>query len=102
MNRPQVSSLRLKASDPDFSGSEFYVKKRFDQGDRSEHIWIANPRVDGTEFVGAVGNDPQIVTNISCGDEARVEFDQISDWMVTKGDDMVGGFTVDILMRRRG
>ena len=100
--RDSVNEFVQKMDDPQFSDSDFYVKKRFDQGDRSEHIWISGLRVDGSEFIGAVGNDPQIVNNIQCGDEARVAFDEISDWMITKGDEMIGGFTVAILMQRRG
>ena len=88
--------------DPSYADAEFYVKKRFDQGDQSEHIWLADVRVEGADFVGLVQNDPRVVSNVKYGDEARVAQDEISDWMITRGEEMIGGFTVELLMRRRG
>lgn len=100
--RASVLQFVEKMDDPQFADAEFYVKKRFDQDGLSEHMWLSVVRVEGSEFVGLVGNDPQIVTHVTCGDEARVAFNEISDWMITQGDDMTGGFTVEVLMRRQG
>lgn len=98
-NVPQF--LRL-LEDPEYGDAEFYVKKRFDDGQQSEHIWLSDVRVEGDQFIGSVGNDPRIVTNAKFGEEAQVAMDDISDWMITRGEEMIGGFTVELLMQRRG
>ena len=51
--------------------------------------------------MGIVGNDPQVVTNVQAGDRARVAFDEISDWMIQTGDEIQGGFTSQVLMKRK-
>lgn len=81
--------------------SEFFVKKRFDEDGQSEHLWLSNIRVKGRQFVGIVGNDPQVVTNVQAGDRASVAFDEISDWMIQTGDEIQGGFTSQVLMKRQ-
>ena len=97
--REAVPEFIAALDDPALSDADFYVKKRFEQGDLTEHIWLLDVRVEGEEFVGEVGNDPQIVTTIKLGDTARVAMPSISDWMID-GDEMRGGFTVELLQRR--
>ena len=83
-------------------GTDYFVKKQFDEGENSEHIWLSDVTVAEGQFVGFVGNDPGIVKNISFDDEVRVAFDDISDWMVMRDGDVIdGGYTVDLLMKRQ-
>ncbi|HUT90492.1 MAG TPA: DUF2314 domain-containing protein [Thermoguttaceae bacterium] len=100
--RDSVGQFIEALDDPQFRDAVFYVKKRVDEGERTEHLWLSSIRVEGDKFVGVVDNDPQVVTNVARGQPARVAFAEISDWMIAKGDEMLGGFTVDLLMRRRG
>ena len=100
--RDSVGQFMQALDDPQFRDAVFYVKKRVDEGERTEHLWLSDIRVEGDEFVGVVDNDPQVVTNVACGETVRVAFTDISDWMIAQGDEMLGGFTVDVLMRRRG
>lgn len=40
--RNSVNEFLRKMSEPQFADADFYVKKRFDQGDRCEHINRSN------------------------------------------------------------
>ncbi len=94
--RDSVSQFVAMLNDPAQSGSEFHVRKGFVDGDRSETMWLSDVRLDGEEFVGLIGNDPQILTHLQYGAEARVAMTEIRDWMVLEGDEMHGGFTAKV------
>jgi uncharacterized protein YegJ (DUF2314 family) len=93
--RASIPDFIEMVDDPSFADADFYVKKKFEQDDRTEHLWLSLTEVGDKEFIGLVGNDPRIVTNVKCNDAARVAFDEISDWMIMRGGAMVGGFTVE-------
>lgn len=83
-------------------GAEYCVKKQFDEGENSEHIWLNDVKLANGRFVGYVGNDPGIVKNIAFDDQVEVALEDISDWMVMLDGDIIhGGFTVELLMKRR-
>jgi uncharacterized protein YegJ (DUF2314 family) len=80
--------------------SNFSVKKRFDQGEEVEHIWLTDITFDGQNFHGKVGNDPEEVKNIKLGDDAVVDKNEISDWMYIENGKLVGGYTIRVLYSR--
>src|ERR1700733_2973785 len=85
---------------PKASQSDFCIKKRFDQGENVEHIWLTDVTFDGQNFHGKVGNDPEEVTNVKFGDEAAVGKNEISDWMFIEDGKLIGGYTIKVLYSR--
>ena len=85
---------------PEMEGAAFFVKQEFVEAEQSEHMWLMVDEVTETHFSGVVNNDPQFVTQVRIGERIKVAHEEIGDWMVSHGDDMTGGFTVEVLMRR--
>lgn len=98
--RTTVNDFIKHFNDPEMEGAAFFVKREFIEGDQSEHMWLMVDSVTATHFSGVVNNDPQFVANVKIGDRIKVKHEDIGDWMVSHGDDMIGGFTVEVLMRR--
>ncbi|MCL1926486.1 MAG: DUF2314 domain-containing protein [Syntrophorhabdaceae bacterium] len=46
-----------------------------------EHMWINEIIFDGNNVMGVLVNQPNELTNISCGDFVNVPLNQISDWL---------------------
>jgi uncharacterized protein YegJ (DUF2314 family) len=75
------------------------LKARFSDGDNGEHMWIRDVRrVDGG-YRGILDNVPMEV-RLSRGDTVVVTLADVSDWMVVKDGELIGGFTL-VEMRRR-
>ena len=94
--RESVAQFVQLLKNPPHPQAAFHVKKRFVDGDRTETMWLSDVQIRGDEFAGLIGNDPQILTQLKCGDEATVGIDEIHDWMVLVGDEMIGAFTVHV------
>jgi uncharacterized protein YegJ (DUF2314 family) len=98
--RKSVQQFITALQSPKTGQSDFSIKKRFDQGDSGEHIWLTDVTFDGKDFHGKVGNDPEIVKNIKFGDDATVGKDEISDWMFIQDGKLEGGYTLRVLYSR--
>jgi uncharacterized protein YegJ (DUF2314 family) len=59
----------------------FAVKVRFDDGKKSEHMWVTPFEAKGMKFSGRLNDIPRAVTNVK--HEQQVEFTtkDIADWM---------------------
>ena len=49
---------------------------------------------------GELGTDPAQVTYLKSGDKVTVPLAELNDWMFLRDGEMVGGFSVDLLMKR--
>lgn len=65
-----------------------------------EHMWLGDVGFDGEFVTGMLMNEPNQVTSIKQGDEARIPLAGISDWMYAVGGDVYGAFTVNLLRAR--
>jgi uncharacterized protein YegJ (DUF2314 family) len=56
-----------------------YVKKRFVDGDKAEHMWVRVSSVneDAGTLVGTLDNEPVVVGNVSLHDEVVVYRDEV-------------------------
>jgi uncharacterized protein YegJ (DUF2314 family) len=79
----------------------FSIKGRFQQGDIVEHIWIDDPKEEGSELLGNVGNDPVHIPGIKGGQSVRVRKSELSDWMFVEGGVLRGGFTIRVHFLRQ-
>lgn len=79
-------------------GTDFSVKLPFTQGDEVEHMWVAVESITDNQVIGTLGNQPGIVTSLSEGDLITRSLDDIEDWLYMDGHNMVGGFSVRVLL----
>lgn len=92
----------LKAFKRKAANTESYgVKFPFDAPGRKEFMWVEVTAVDGEFVTGFLANDPVWATDLKLGDEVRKKVSEISDWMYIEDGEMVGGFSVKVLLRQQ-
>ncbi len=79
--------------------NSFLVKVVFDEGDKREHIWLADLDFLGKKPTGVIANEPNLP---SLKFMQRVEFEPsyISDWMYIEDGYLVGGYTTQVIRDR--
>lgn len=82
------------------TADRFAVKARFMDDYGREYMWLTVTAVDGSHIYGQLDNDPATVRAIRRGQSVRVPRAGLNDWLFTKGEQRVGGFTVSVLERR--
>ena len=88
-----ISALNRKDAE------SYSVKVPIVDGENAEHFWVVDVEYKDGEFVGKIGNDPGIVSNVKYGDVRSVKKEDISDWMYVKGEKIYGGYTIDPLLK---
>ncbi len=78
---------------------KFFVKKRFENEEHVELMWLKDVTIEGGAFVGKLNNDPGNV-DAKVGDKCVVARDEIVDWQIVQGDTSLGGFTTTVLKNR--
>lgn len=86
-NNPQYDLFALKVMFPDQVGG-------------SEHIWITDLILEGGQYRGLVGNEPQYTIIVEAGQEVTVDPEKISDWMYVEDGKLRGGYTFRVLRNR--
>lgn len=82
-------------------GTENYsVKVGVKEGKTTEYFWISSLREESGSFFGIVSNTPQLVSNVSEGEEIRFQKSEIVDWTYTKDGKMVGNFTACAMLMK--
>lgn len=79
----------------------FAVKAKFVDGDRVEYMWLTDLRYEDGRFTGIVNNEPSVVSNVRMGQEHTVPVNEIDDWMILENDQIVGGYSVEVVARRQ-
>jgi uncharacterized protein YegJ (DUF2314 family) len=79
----------------------FAVKVPISDGDNTEFMWLTVLDIEKERIYGKVDNDPFELKNVKYGSRVRVPVENLNDWLYTDGEDRVGGFTVEILLRRQ-
>ena len=51
--------------------------------------------------IGSSGDDPVWVKDLKLGDEVKMKISQLSDWMYLKDGEIIGGYTVKVLMDKQ-
>ena len=83
------------------SSESFSAKFPFDAPDQKEFMWVEVLSIQGDTVVGRLGNDPVWVKDLKLGDEVTMKVSQLSDWMYLKDGEIVGGYTVKVLMDKQ-
>ena len=97
--RATVGEFVHRLQNPRPKDGDFSVKKKIDEGERSEHFWLKDiSHADGV-FTGTVGNAPQSIRNVKYGDRVTVAENNITDWMYLDDGKMAGNFTLRVLLK---
>ena len=59
-----------------------YVKTRFVDGDKVEHMWVLVSSIIKGKIHGVLNNDPILVTNIKCDDKVIINRSDVSQHML--------------------
>ncbi len=85
-------------SDEASDKSNFSAKFPFKEGDSTEFIWVNVDRIEDGFVYGRLGNDPVYLKSYKLGDKVSAPISELNDWIYFLNDEMIGGFTVKILM----
>jgi uncharacterized protein YegJ (DUF2314 family) len=83
------------------NSESFSAKFPFDAPDQKEFMWVEVVSINGETVVGRLGNDPVWVKDLKLGDEVKMKVSRLSDWMYLKDGEIVGGYTVKVLMEKQ-
>lgn len=84
----------------DPSREDFAVKAPFETPNgEMEHMWVMVEQVEGDIIRGSLGNDPIHVRSLAAGSHVELEKDRISDWVYMEEGEMVGGFSMKVLLQ---
>ena len=86
---------------PKPSEGEHLLKVRFPYGtNNSEHIWMSEvKKLPDGRYSGRFANDPEHLSGRQFGDLVEFTEADISDWMFTRNDKIVGGETIRPLLK---
>jgi uncharacterized protein YegJ (DUF2314 family) len=89
-----VSAFEERRSEQNFS-----VKARIGDDEVAEFMWLSVTGLENGWVYGRLDNDPIELTSIRCGDRVRIHIDDLNDWLYTDGDQVRGGFTIEVLRK---
>jgi len=76
----------------------YSIKMAFRSFTEEEHIWLDNIRYDNSNtLIGFLANEPKKLTHIKSGEQLKIVFEDIVDWMYLKDDVLYGGYTIKAL-----
>ncbi|MFO1169610.1 MAG: DUF2314 domain-containing protein [Hyphomicrobiaceae bacterium] len=76
----------------------FSLKVAITDGGQTEHFWITPFHREGTEFAGTISNTPELVGNVTEGQEYRFPRADISDWGYMQEGKLHGYYTLRALL----
>ena len=77
----------------------FSVKAPLRDGEEREYIWINVTAIENNIIYGKLGNEPVNLPRFKLDDTVRVSVNDLNDWIYTTGNDLHGGFTLEVLTR---
>jgi uncharacterized protein YegJ (DUF2314 family) len=83
-----------------FGSRDFAIKKGFAAGKRQEFIWLTDVALQKGGFHAHVGNEPVWTESVKLGDSLLVKKEEVVDWMYIRHGELVGGYTVRVLLKR--
>ena len=79
----------------------FGVKFPFDAPENKEFMWVEVTSLDDEFVTGKLANDPVWVKDLKLGSKVKRKISEIADWMYIKDGDIVGGYSVKVLLKRQ-
>ena len=98
--RSSVAEFVERLKNPRPTDESFSVKKMISDGEEVEYLWLTDVSYSDGKFTGIINEDPQSVRNIKFGQKVTVEETEILDWMYLDDGELVGNFTLRVLLKR--
>jgi len=98
--RSSVSEFVERLKNPKPTDESFSVKKMISDGEEVEYLWLTDVSYSDGKFTGIINEDPQSVRDVIFGQEVTVEETEILDWMYLDDGELVGNFTLRVLLKR--
>jgi uncharacterized protein YegJ (DUF2314 family) len=90
----------LAAFDHRKPGETFAVKVPFADDYGREYMWVRVAAVDDRYIVGRLDNRPAFVRAVRPGQKVRVPRAGLNDWLIVRGGQLEGGFTLKVVQER--
>lgn len=81
-------------------GETFAVKVPFADDYGREFMWVNVASVDDRFVIGRLDNRPAYVRAVRAGQKVRVPRTGLNDWLIVRGGELVGGFTLKVIQQR--
>jgi uncharacterized protein YegJ (DUF2314 family) len=98
--RASLAEFVERLKNPKPTDESFSVKKKISDGKEVEHLWVTDVSYSDGKFTGVINEDPQSVRNVKFGQKVTVEETEILDWMYLDDGELVGNFTLRVLLKR--
>jgi uncharacterized protein YegJ (DUF2314 family) len=101
-SRNTLSGFFRRLARPDSDERNFCVKYPFmaDEGSgiRMEHIWLTDIYFKNGSYYGTLAASPLYLHDLHKGDAVSFNTDLITDWMYTRSDKIIGGYSIKYLL----
>jgi uncharacterized protein YegJ (DUF2314 family) len=95
-----IEEFERRIAAPTPTQSYASLKVKFEEAGKVEHIWLDKVRFADGVFEGEIGNAPESIQRLKLGDKVKARLEDISDWMVVDGKQLIGGYSVRLLRKR--
>jgi uncharacterized protein YegJ (DUF2314 family) len=96
--RREVDDFLIALTNPRSSQQDFAVKAAFADGDLIEHMWLVDLKFEHGLLLGKLANQPELVSGFEKEGLYAVTPEEITDWYYYEEDQLVGGYSLDVLM----
>jgi uncharacterized protein YegJ (DUF2314 family) len=100
--RENLPEFIEKLNFPGADEGNFQVKYPFEADPESgfayEHIWLRDIRLKDGRYYGTITNQPAYCRGLTLGGVVPFSIENISDWMYTRGETIIGGQSIQLLM----
>ncbi len=79
-------------------GENFSVKAPISNNGNTEFIWLEATAIENGIIYGVLANEPMDLGKLKIGDRVKTTVADLNDWAYYADDQLVGGFTVKVLM----
>ena len=83
-------------SNPNPNQKGFLLKVQFQDGEKTEHIWMADIDASVFPLEGTIANEPEI-GDLKFMQRTTFHPSQITDWMYVEGGYLIGGYTIQAI-----
>jgi uncharacterized protein YegJ (DUF2314 family) len=96
--RASLPKFWLKFTNHKIEEQGFNLKVRIVDDNGSEHFWCGDIEGNPEKPTCVIANEPDTVESVKIGERIEVDTDTISDWMFTRGEKIVGGQTIKVML----
>ena len=96
--RASLPKFWLKFTNHTIEEQGFNLKVRIVDDNGSEHFWCGDIDGEPAKPTCVIDNEPDTVESVKMGQRIVVDPAAISDWMYTRGEKIVGGQTIKVML----